>query len=127
VYQVTSNPYNYLPIWLSEGLPMFSEGTLELAFVLALSSADAEDAFISVRSLSSPFSADYNQAVLSYAESYKIVSYLIKEYGRDKMLELLNVFKQGSGYDEALIRVYGFDMDALNSLWRTEPVAVYGS
>jgi hypothetical protein len=116
-YQVTANPYNYLPTWLNEGLSMYSEGPLELAFVLALSTAEAENKFISVRSLCSPFSADYNQAVLSYAESYKIGSYLIKEYGRDKMLELLNVFKQGSGYDEALIRVYGFDMDELNTRW----------
>lgn len=127
VYQVTSNPYNYLPTWLNEGLSMFSEGTLELAFVLALSSAEAENAFISVRSLSSPFPADYNQAVLAYAESYKIVSYLINEYGRDKMFEMLNAFEHGAGYDEALLTVYGFDMDELHSLWRTAPVAVYGN
>jgi len=33
------------------------------------------------------------------------------------MLELLNTFRQGSGYDEALQKVYGFDMDGLNELW----------
>ncbi|MGD0779335.1 MAG: peptidase MA family metallohydrolase [Dehalococcoidales bacterium] len=127
LYQVTSNPYNYLPLWLNEGMAMFSEGTLELSFVLALSSADANHSFLTVQSLCSPFPTDYNQAVLAYAESYKIVSYLINEYGREKMFELLNVFKQGSGYNEALLKVYCFNMDELNSLWRTEPVAVYGS
>ncbi len=126
-YQVTANPYNYLPIWLSEGLAMFSEGDLDVSLSLTLSFAEANDSYLSVRSLCSPFPADYNQAALAYAESYKIVSYLITEYGRDKMLELLNVFKQGSGYDEALLKVYGFDIDGLNTLWRTEPVAVTGS
>ena len=81
-----------------------------------MSSAEANNSFISVRSLCSPFSAYSDQAMLAYAESYEIVSYLINEYGRDKMFELLNVFKQGSGYDEALLKVYGFDMDALEFL-----------
>lgn len=120
INQVTFNPYNYLPNWLSEGLAMTSEGELELSFVFALSSAEAENSFISVRSLCSPFPADYNQTVLSYAESYKIVAYLINEYGRSKMFELLGVFSQGSGYDEALKKVYGFDMDELNSLWNSK-------
>jgi hypothetical protein len=120
VHQVTSNPYNSLPTWLDEGLAMTSEGELELSFVIALSWAEAEDSYISVRSLCSPFPSDINQTLLAYAESHEIVVYLIDEYGSDKMLELLNAFKQGSGYDEALIKVYGFDMDELNLLWRPE-------
>ena len=120
INQVTYNPYNYLPNWLNEGLAMTSEGELELSFVFALSGAEAENSYISVRSLCSPFSAYTDQSILAYAESYKIVSYLIDEYGREKMFELLNVFKQGSGYDEALKSIYGFDMDELNSLWRSK-------
>jgi len=125
-YQVTCNPYNNMPTWLSEGLSMFAEGPLQLAFVTALSSAEANNAFISVRSLCSPFPSGYDQAVLAYAESYKIVAYLINEYGRDKMFQMLDAFKQGSGYDDVLLKVYGFDIDGLNTLWRTVPVAVYG-
>jgi Peptidase MA superfamily len=126
-YQVTANPYNSLPPWLNEGLSMYAEGPLELVFVLALSVAEAENNFISVRSLCSPFSADYNQAVLSYAESYKIVSYLIDTYGRDKMYEMLQAYQQGIGHNEALLKVYGFSMDELNNLWRTKEVATSGS
>jgi hypothetical protein len=120
IHQLTENPYSYLPTWLDEGLAMSSEGELELSFVFALSWAEANNSYISVRSLCSPFSAYVDQTVLAYAESYKIVAYLIEEYGREKMLELLNVFKQGSGYDEALLKVYGFDMDELNTLWLSE-------
>ena len=120
IHQLTENPYNYLPTWLDEGLAMSSEGELELSFILALSWAEANNSYISVRSLCSPFSAYVDQTVLAYAESYKIVTYLINKYGREKMLELLNTFKLGSGYDEALEKIYGFDMDELNSLWRSE-------
>jgi hypothetical protein len=118
IHQVTLNPYNDLPTWLDEGLAMYNEGTLSPEFATYLSSAIAEDRLISVQSLSSPFSAYAEEATLSYAQSYSLVEFLITTYGQDKMLELLNTFRQGSGYDSALQTVYGFDMDGLDSLWR---------
>jgi len=116
--QMTLNPYNDLPVWLDEGLAMYTEGMLEPIYASLLNKAVAEDSLISVQSLSSPFSAKADEAVLSYAESYSLVEFLITRYGRDKMRELLNTFRQGSSYDGALKKVYGFDMDGLNSLWR---------
>jgi hypothetical protein len=118
VHQVTFNPYNSLPTWLDEGLAMSAEGELDPEFVSALSQAEENNALISIRSLASPFSAYTDLSLLSYAESYEVVTYLINTFGRDKMLELLNTFAQGSGYDEALQKVYGFDMDGLNAAWR---------
>jgi hypothetical protein len=115
VYQATQNPYNGPPPWLDEGLAMFSEGDLEYQFSSALEDAEKYGEFISIQSLSSPFSAYADQAVLAYAESYEIVKYLIGEYGREKMFELLSIYRQGAGYDEALKTVYGFDMQSLNT------------
>ena len=34
------------------------------------------------------------------------------------MHDLLQAFKQGSGYVEALDEVYGLDVEQLNDLWR---------
>jgi hypothetical protein len=117
-HQMTLNPYSDMPRWLDEGLAMYAEGAMELTFFNALSWAIANDDLISVPSLASPFSAYPVAAVISYAESYSLVEYLIITYGHDKMLELLNTFSQGAGYDEALEAVYGFDMRELDSLWR---------
>lgn len=118
VHQVTLNPYSGLPTWLNEGLAMYTEGELEPIFDTILDESIAEGNLISVRSLSSPFSARVAQSLLSYAQSYSIVDFLITEYGQGEMLELLNIFNQGSGYDGALERIYGFDMDGLDALWR---------
>jgi hypothetical protein len=118
VHQVTLNPYNSIPTWLDEGLAMMAEGDLGPSFVSALSQAINNNSLISVRSLSSPFSALTSLSLLSYAESYEVVNYLINEFGRNKMLELLNTFAQGSGYDDALLKVYGFDVDGLNLQWQ---------
>jgi hypothetical protein len=118
IHQVTFNPYSDLPTWLDEGLAMTSEGEMTISFTSALAEAWNNNRLISVRSLASPFSAYADESLLAYAESYRLVEYLIDNYGRDKMFELLNVFRKGSGYDEALENVYGFDMDGLNTLWR---------
>ena len=120
VHQMTFNPYIDLPTWLDEGLAMYAEGSLEPGYILHLNQAIAEDSLISVRSLSSPFSAHAEESLLSYAQSYSLVEFLINNYGQSRMLELLLTFKEGSGYDAALERVHGFDMDGLDNLWRSQ-------
>jgi hypothetical protein len=117
IHQMTYNPYNWLPVWLDEGLAMYNQESIDSVFIYYLEKALRDNTLLSVRSLSSPFSADPEISYLSYAQSYSLVEYLISTYGQNKMLELLNTFKEGSGYDEALIKVYGFDMDDLNDLW----------
>ena len=118
IHQITLNPYSGLPTWLDEGLAMHTEGPLEPVFTTYLAGAIAENSLISVQSLSSPFSAYAEESLLSYAQSYSLVEFLVGSYGQDKMFELLNTFKQGSTYDSALERVYGFDMDGLDALWQ---------
>ena len=71
-----------------------------------------------MQSLSASFPAKIEEAGLYYAQSHSLVGFLIHEYGKDKMLQLLRVFKEGSSYNSALLEVYGFDMDALDDLWR---------
>jgi hypothetical protein len=118
VHQATFGPYGQLPLWLDEGLAMYNEGELGPVFRSSLEEAISEDELISVRSLCSPFSAETEKALLSYAQSYSIVEYLLDNYGQDKMLDLLALLKQGNTYDEALTEVYGFDIDGLDASWR---------
>ena len=118
IHQMTLNPYGGLPVWLDEGLAVYAEGLPSPEYTSRLREAVANDDLISIRSLSSPFSAFTDQAILSYAESYSLVDYLIREYGQAKILELLNTFRQGSTYDGALERVFGFNMNRLDALWR---------
>jgi hypothetical protein len=46
------------------------------------------------------------------------VKYLLDNYGQGKVLNLLAILKQGSTYDEALTKIYGFDIDGLDARWR---------
>jgi hypothetical protein len=126
ISQITSNPYSDLPVWLNEGLAMYSEGLLSPQYSSLLKDAVTSGKLISVRSLASPFSSDTNLSLLSYAESFSVINYLTEKFGRDKMLELLKTFREGSTYDAALQKVYGFDMDGLNSQWKAWVTDLYG-
>jgi len=125
IYQVTANPYNSLPVWLNEGLAMYSEGTLGPQFTTPLKKAIQQNSLISVRSLSAPFSAIGDHAYLSYAQSFSLLDYLISQYGSAKIAELLKVFKKGSEYDAAFLDTYGFDMDQLNNQWKIWVTKLY--
>lgn len=117
-YQMTSNPYAGIPTWLDEGLSMYAEGDLPIDFKSSLAKAISEDSLISVQTISSNFPTNVEEAMLSYAESYSVVEFLIDRYSKEKMLHLLSIFKQGSSYDDALLGAYGFDTAGLEDLWR---------
>ena len=107
-----------VPTWLNEGLAVFSEGELDSASTEQLDDAIRNDTLISVRSLSVGFSEIADKASLSYSQSYSIVRFLIETRSQDKMTELLTVLRDGSSVDEALVAVYGFDVDGLEDAWR---------
>ena len=117
-HQMTANPYGDIPTWLSEGLSMYAEGDLALNLAQLLGEAATADRLVSVRTLSSEFPVDPQAAYLSYSESYSLVDFVIRTYGAEQILLLLDTFKQGSRYDDALMRVYGFDTTGLDNLWR---------
>jgi hypothetical protein len=118
-HQITFSPYGAnLPFWLDEGLAMYAEGKPDPYLESVLERAITQHNLISVRSLSSPFSAIPEEAYISYAESQSLIAFLIQNYGGDKMLQLLNLFKEGNTYDDALTQVYGFDQDGLDILWQ---------
>lgn len=117
-YEMTRNPYSGIPTWLDEGLATHAQGPLTPGNLALLEQAAASGSLISVRSLSSPFSAQTGLVYLSYSESQSLVEFLIDTSGQAKMLELLNTFKEGATYDGALKKVYGFDMDGLYDRWQ---------
>ena len=118
VEEVTFNCFGGLPTWLDEGLAVYAEGGLPDFQRTALEEAITNDEIISLRSLNSSFPAGHSAAVLSYAQSYSLVEYLIDTHGWPKMQELLAVFAQGSNDEKALQQVYGWDYDDLEEAWR---------
>ena len=107
-----------VPTWLNEGLAVYSEGELNSASQSQLDEAVRSDQLLSVRSLSGGFSEVPSRAYLSYSQSYSIVKFLIETYGQDRMNSLLIALRDGATVDDALLQVYGFNIDGLENAWR---------
>ena len=107
-----------VPTWLNEGLAVYSEGNLDPAAETQLNEAIKSDQLLSVRSLSGGFSEVPSKAYLSYSQSYSIVKFLIKSYGQDMMNSLLVTLRDGATVEDALLQIYGFNIDGLETAWR---------
>lgn len=118
LYMITKQPFGDIPRWLHEGLAMRSEGGMSIEERSVLNDAIRKDTLISLRALNSGFPDDRERAILSYAQSYSLIDFIIQRYGTEKLGELINVFAIGAHYDDALTRVFGVDMDGMEDLWR---------
>ena len=116
--QVTKPPFGDIPRWLHEGLAMRSEGGMSVEERALLADAIESDQLVSLRALNSAFADARDQAVLSYAESYSLIEFIIDEYGTDELGQLIDVFAEGAHYDDAMLEVFGVDMDGMEDLWR---------
>jgi hypothetical protein len=126
-HQHTFSPYGAsMPTWLDEGLAMYAESKKDAYLEKTFQKAIAENEFISLRSLSSPFSAIPEVAYLSYAQSLSVVEYLISNYGREDIFRLLTAIKEGESCDQALTEIYGFDQDGLEAQWREAVITSTG-
>ena len=118
VEEVTFNCFGGLPTWLNEGLAVYAEGGLPESQKTALEGAIATDELVSLRSLNSSFPVGQSAAILSYAQSYSLVAYLLNAYGWPRMQELLAIFSEGSTDEKALRQVYGLEYEDLETEWR---------
>jgi hypothetical protein len=106
------------PNWLEEGLAVYAEGPPSERVQQDIQAGIEQNRFEPLRSLTGPFPAHGSEATMAYSQSYSIVAYLLETYGPDKMQSLLLTLAEGTGYDAALQRVYGFTMDELEVAWR---------
>lgn len=120
-FQLTDNPYVIPPSWLDEGLAVYSEGPTNPLYDRIVARAAAEGTLLPMEFIVGGFPADYERALLAYAQSYSLVKFLIEQYGEEKLGEYLRSFKNaGIRFDEeeAFREVYGVPFDAFLEAWR---------
>jgi hypothetical protein len=120
VHQATDNPYGDMPVWLDEGIAVYNENKDELVedFRPAFERAVRQDNLMTLRTLSSPFPSDPDLAGLAYGQSGAVVKFIIDHYGTERMAALLNIFAEGSLYDDALEQALGVNTDGLDNAFR---------
>ncbi len=112
-----------MPHWMDEGLAMYYEtypNPLDNQFAAPLKRAIQNDTLMTVRSMVGAFPTDSAAANLAYAQSYSLVDFIIRKYGRDKLAQLLQDFKTGGFYDDVFKKALGVDTDGLETEWRKD-------
>ncbi len=107
-----------IPTWLNEGLAVYNEGPLDQNMQSQFDIALRDDEFFPVRSLGGNFSEIPEKALLSYAQSYSVVNFMLETYGQEKMSQLLTALSNAEPVDDALVSIYGLDTDGLDAAWR---------
>jgi hypothetical protein len=92
-----------LPAWLDEGIAMHLLLELPKTYRHELKQAIRHDALIPFELLASPFTLlDRRLKDLAYGQSWVMVMYMTKEYGPEKIRELLLRLGRGDSMDQAL-------------------------
>jgi hypothetical protein len=118
VEETVFGPFGQIPTWLNEGIAEYSKSQPDKLSQEIFNDAYKNRKLISLQSLASAFPTDATQAYLAYAESESVVAFMLDTYGWPKMRQLLQVFKEGTTYDDGLKQVYSVDTKGLEALWK---------
>ncbi len=107
-----------MPTWLNEGISVYNEGPDSSMDFNAVTRALKNGTLPPLRNLAAGFSADSNEALLSYAYAGTIVRFMVDTYGAAKLAALLSAIQLGDTINPALESVYNLDTDGLDQTWR---------
>lgn len=106
-----------VPVWLNEGLAEYGNLDPGLSYVRYLEWAIDTDRVVPIVYLDS-FPADPNLTIVAYGEARSIVDFMITTWGEEKIATLLTRFGGGTPFRQAMLEVYGFDTQELDTRWR---------
>ena len=112
----------HIPRWLDEGLCQWASGGFdEIIFNMrqsALNQASMTGNFIPLAALGSAFPRSEHARILAYEQSKSFINYLVRIFGEEKLLELLDRIAHGEMIQEAFHEVYGTGFDQLEISWQ---------
>ncbi len=112
-------PLARVPAWLNEGLSVYFETADDSATRLRLNRVARRDQLPAIRTMNS---VPGNLSLVStfYAKSGNFVAYLIEDFGRARMSDLIAELNQGTPPEDAIEAVYGLSLDALDARWEAQ-------
>ena len=126
VYElVAPQSYKNIPDWLNEGLATVNEQLPTPEYTLTLEEARDRGQLLSLEELCVPFSPDPRTAILSYAQSASVVTFIRKRYGAEGIRKLLSAYADGASCTSGVEEALGISFKRLESNWRisVEPEA----
>lgn len=111
-----------LPRWIDEGVCQWASGGI--AELMAgdegrvLAKAEVSGRLISMSELET-FPEDERSLILAYEESKSIVEYIVSEYGKQGILNLLENLKEGYSLNDSILKSLSITPSVLESGWQS--------
>ena len=106
-----------VPSWLNEGLAEFGNIQPGESYDRALAYAVRTNNLLPITGMEGQPGTP-EDVIIFYGQARSIVSFMIEEYGAEKMRELMATIKSGRNYRNAIPLVYGMEPIELENLWR---------
>jgi hypothetical protein len=120
LYQAVGQGYEHIPTWLNEGLASVNELYPNPDFQISLESAVNSNTLIPINRLCSGFPMEISGFILSYAESAYFTRYLYRNYGSEKIYELVNAYASGIDCELGFEQVIGTPLYQVEQKWIAE-------
>ena len=111
-----------LPRWIDEGVCQWASGGV--AELMSddggriLTKAAVSDRLISIRELAR-FPMDEPSLILAYEESKNIVEYIVRDFGKIELMQILKNLKEGDTINGSVQKSLGLPLSELESKWHS--------
>lgn len=106
------------PRWLSEGFSMYAAAQWTTHGQRTLEEVVLRDNFLPLMLLTTSFPADEDAAHIAYAESFSVVAFLVKTYGKYAFQDMILNLKKGMDTDAALLYATGRSLKSVEQEWQ---------
>jgi hypothetical protein len=114
------NPFRAPPRWFNEGLAVYLSQGYDSSDQQAVADAVKSGDLMPLTALTGQFPTDPNLTSLAYAESVSAVDHLVRTYGKDALLKLVDAYATGPTDNEAFTTAIGKDVAAFQQGWLDE-------
>lgn len=106
-----------IPLWIDEGVAVLQEKDRNF-YLDAAKELVKRDLYISVKSLSEIRDYRYVIPVVFYSEAASLIGFLLEEYGRDEFIKFCRKIRDGTDWQEAFFKTYGFrSLEGFQEAW----------
>ena len=117
VHRAGEGTLGRVPSWLNEGLAEFGNIQPGESYDRALSYAIRTNNLLPITGMESQPGTP-EDVIIFYGQARSIVNFMVREYGVEKMRELMATIKSGRNYRNAIPMVYGVTPLELENQWR---------
>jgi hypothetical protein len=114
------NPFRAPPRWFNEGLAVYLSQGYDSSDQAAVADAVKSGQLMPLTALTGQFPTDPTLTSLAYAESVSAVDHLVRTYGQDALLKLVDAYAKGPTDNEAFMTAIGKDVAAFQQGWLDE-------